>query len=135
MPSKSKDFDQLKALWYEKLAKKGFEDIEDSEGRLVVYHSFQGRSGTGLPSDITANQAKEEYYRLAGHFLHDYTFASTTDRLIWKLHSDGISYRKICEILEQHYNLKTHKSTIHDLITKLAKTMLKTCRENDDDIE
>ena len=59
----NKDFQKLQAQWYDKLKKTGFEDAEQSNGALKCWSATKFK-------DTSRVKAKEEYFRLAGHFLH-----------------------------------------------------------------
>ncbi len=97
---RSQAFKEEEAKWYEKLKQQGFDDIESQskEGQaeyLKVWHHvyFINRYDTAVFSN------KENYYRLAGRLLYDYSFRSSADKRIWKLHSEGRSVRGIAKTL------------------------------------
>lgn len=118
MDFKSKEFKDLKDKWYKKAAKSGFKDIEQDEDNLIVWASHLFRA----TYDATKFQAKEEYYRAAGHFLHDYEFDSKRDRLVWEKHAEGLSIAKIVKELKKK-NRKIHKMLVHEIIKRLASEM------------
>ncbi len=74
-----------------------------------------------------ASENKEEYYRMAGHFLHDHKFESTSDKIIWRLHSEGVSIVDIVYYLKSK-KFKTYKRKVHETIQKLAEEMGGRCR-------
>ncbi len=119
MKPQSKQFNNLKSLWYKKLADSGFTDIENSEGLLNTWASEPRSYNTVLSSE-----SKQEYYRLAGHFLHDYKFANTTDKIIWQYHSDGISHRDIVILLKNHQVI-TERNKVLSSIQRLRTAMTK----------
>ena len=114
-PNNSKEFKALQAKWNKKLAKSGFYDIEQEDGNLKSWHSFRfqaaGKDGSGA--------AKEEYYRLAGQFYHDYAFKNNFEKKVWYLNSEGFSAREIAK--------KTNKSRalVGRIINELTAEMLK----------
>ena len=111
---------QLQALtqkWYQKLKKSGFDDIEMPNGKwLKQYHNeyYQARY---TPLEF---QNKEEYFRKARHFLIEHAFESEKDRLVWQLHSEGLSLREITKKLK--IKLKHHH--VGDIIVRLRNIML-----------
>lgn len=112
----------LQKVWDERLANAGFEDIEQREdGNLKSWASSHFASPSS--HNPTAFQAKEEYYRLAGQFLYDYTFASPLERAIWKYHSEGVSVYKIPQLLKKKGVKVPKRSRIHQIIQKLANEM------------
>lgn len=97
-------FKKLNAAWYKKLKGIGFKDAEQqtvlkkaygsplaTEDRLKTWSSsfFRGRYNQ------TQYEARETYYRLAGQFLNEHSFENELEHKIWKLHSDGLSFKSI----------------------------------------
>src|SRR5215813_13107079 len=94
MPSKK--FERLKAQWYRKLAKSGFEDIEDDKGQLRKDTSKRRMQSR----DRSEIEALAEYYRRAEHWLLERpTPWDPRHRDIWALHSEGLSYGVISKRL------------------------------------
>ncbi len=89
----STEFQALQAEWDKKLEESGFDDKEQRDGRLKSW-SLKYKN-----SDPSMCQAKQEYYRAAGHFLHEYEFEYPVERRIWELHSQGVSRPPIVQIL------------------------------------
>lgn len=118
--SNNKDLKKLQKTWYEKLKKSGFDDIERNEEDLKV-----GSSSIFLKHKYTRDlwEAKAEYYRLAEHFLNEYRFATTLERVIWEYHTNAISTRNIAEILKRAKIKELSKSRIHTIIQTLARAM------------
>jgi hypothetical protein len=99
----------MKAYWYDKLKESGFQDIEKADGSLK--HPTTNITGyeqreyfrqlnrdNQIQSAITAREALSDYYRLAGHFLNEHTWATTNKkkkktmalhRQVWELHVEG----------------------------------------------
>lgn len=121
---KSKEFLELKAQWDKTLAKAGFEDIEQEDGNLKIWtsHFFKARHNPTLFA------AKEDYYRLAGHFLNEHVFKDETERYVWEMHANGTSIREIAALLKQ-LGLKSYKNKVHKVVQDLTKIML--VRHND----
>lgn len=122
MNNKTKEFKKLQAEWYSKLEDEGFQDVEQDEEHLKRWTSsfFKTRYNP------TLWKAKEEYYRAAGHFLHDYKFSNDTEKLIWELHGEAMSIRNIALVLKAK-GIKSYKRRIHETIQKLAKEMVNKC--------
>lgn len=108
---------QYKALrdkWYAKLAKTGFEDIEDVNSprqMLKAWHSSdiprKARSGGFI--------AIQDYYSRATEFLNNYIFESKFELKVWTLHADGQSLREIAK------QCKCGKDKVRTIVLKLQK--------------
>lgn len=86
---------ELQAEWDKKLKESGFEDIENGLGHLKLWsRSF----GVHHP-DSARVEAAQEYYSMAGKFLHDYEFTSEMQKTIWEYHANGLSIRDIVKVL------------------------------------
>jgi hypothetical protein len=124
MDRNSKEFKDLQRKWYAKAKKSGYEDIEQADGNLKVWHSrlFQINA-----NDITG-EAKKEYYRLAGQFLHAHKFENKGDKIMWELHAGGMSVRDIAKELKRlgfktSRNRVHKKDSVHDKIQALVRIM------------
>lgn len=134
--AKKKTFEQLKAEWYGKLKRSGFKDIEDDQGRLIAYSSdfhkppthdirlYTIISSNGI-NELTAlaRSSSEEYFRLAEHFLNSYDFPSIRHRLVWELHTNGISERRISVQLLKRYPTLT-RGKVQTMVGAMRKVML-----------
>ncbi len=116
LPSK-----KLHAEWNKKLKDSGFIDAEDTSGQLKAYHGSRLFSRS-LPNVDMAS--KEEYYRIAAQFLYEYKDFTDITRLIWELHSQGHTIRDIANSIPH-----PKKSQVYKIIHKLAKIMLATYQE------
>lgn len=123
MNNQTKELKKLQTKWYAKLKKEGFDDIEQLDGNLKVWHSqfFKVRH------NATLFQAKEDYYRAAGHFLHDHKFKDERERLIWTLHSDAVSVANIVKALKKK-RYTAYADLVHGTIKELSQIMLDACR-------
>jgi hypothetical protein len=127
--SYSQELEKAQKIWYKKLKDSGFEDVEKDEENLIKYSSrfFNCRVG-GSPFNKESSQsfyeAKEEYYRIAGHFLHDNKFKDEFEKKVWDLHSQGISFRDIAIKVRTKQN-KANKDNIQTLVKELSKEMFK----------
>lgn len=74
---------ELQTQWYQKLTKSGFEDIEDEEGRLLKWSTHASCSSYAAST--------EEYYRLAQQFVYDRRFRGRKDKVVWRLHAQGLT--------------------------------------------
>lgn len=131
MKHNTKEFKDLQAVWDKKLVASGFEDIEQRDGRLKK--SSNTKFGA---SSETAMAAKEEYFRVAGHFLFDYRFANAVERRIWELHCQGEGRPRIVAALraeklwfEQGYNGRRWKRpcsySVQQILERLGAEMMK----------
>lgn len=130
MPPKSKqqsEFEKLQALWYAKLKEEGFEDCEQDEHYMKVASANIFRHNR---SEQAIN-ARSEYYRLAEHFLNEYSFKDATEKLMWKLHSKGAGKCKIARKLKQVTG-KSDRTTVSEAIAILEKIMLDRNNQSDD---
>lgn len=133
MPRESsrKKLKLLQALWYLKLQKAGFKDIETRGGRLKTWTCCM--KTTKARYNSTQNQAKSEYYRRAGFFLHSHNFSSALEREVWELHCDGRSCSRIWKELHCKYKfisgddekpfLKFKINSVRRIISQLRKVM------------
>lgn len=119
MDPNSKDFKDLQAKWYKKLKNSGFEDAEQDETQLK---SWSNNYFT-LRHDIKSFKHKERYYQLAGQFLFSHTFPRIADKLVWQLHSEGHTVRKIAKLLKKQ-GISFHPARIQQLIKKYAELMI-----------
>lgn len=103
-------FKQLKAEWYKRLNKSGFEDQEDQYERLKCYSQVKA-----------PEEAKVEYYRLAGQFLYEYEFALPLHRSIWALHAGGFGRNAICSRLRVMSKVKTTPAKVRRILEKLGR--------------
>ncbi len=122
----SQSFKALNAEWEAKLKDSGFEDIERDENNLKEYASSDFKKRPEY------DQSKEEYYRLAGQFFHDYSFRGPNrewKKRVWGLHAEGKSIREIIKILDPEGKEPFGKlfKQIQPAIAKLAKVMVKKC--------
>jgi hypothetical protein len=112
---------ELKDSWGKKLEKTGFEDIERSDGTLKRWDSFYfAREKHGHHHG--GREFKEEYYRLAGHFLHDFPFKTDRDRKIWDLHAQGKTIKFITNMLKKQ-GYKINDSLVSESVSRLSTTM------------
>lgn len=138
MTKKQAEFKKLQDKWYKKLEKSGFEDIEQADGNLKQWHSqyfitrhttFEGKSSWNKKKKLDATwfTSQEEYYQLAGAFLHDHEFSSKTEKLIWEMHSNGMSQVDIYKALLKKGN-KVYRDGIRNVVNTLAKIMVDKCQ-------
>lgn len=109
----------LAEKWNDKLEASGLENIEQEDGNLKLWssHFFKSRF------NATIFSAKEEYYRVAGHFLHDYPFKNRVSREVWKLHSEGMGMKNILPSIKK-MRLKVNAKQISELINQFSEMMM-----------
>lgn len=127
MDRNSKKFKDLEQRWYKKLKTSGFDDHENGPGKqdLPLVPKKSGALYFLRDKERYASggfEVKQEYYRLAGHFLHEYSFDTDLDFEIWKLHAEGQSVRKTVIILA-HKGIKTYKRQVDECIRRLVLEM------------
>jgi len=121
---RSKQFSTLQAEWYKKLKDSGFNDIERKNGDII--HSAEDNIVTHY--DQNSFEAKRDYNRLAGQFLHDYKFKSNLERLVWEHHVEGMSIRNIVKTLKAK-RINVYKRKIHELLNRLIEEMVTRARK------
>ncbi len=112
-------YEDIRSIWYEKLARDGFEDIESDEDHLKRYH----KSDFNTPKSKQYHMAHAEYFRLAELFLQEYKFESNLDKTIWNYHTNGLTVREIAEVLRKAKVKRTKKDTVNKVILRLAEIM------------
>lgn len=112
-------FKKLNAEWAKKLKASGFKDIESSNGRMDIDKAL---NNVVTKYDQISYAAKEDYYRLAGQFLHDNDFESEFDKIIWENHSSGVAITVIVKILSAKGH-KAYKRKVHERLQKLVAEM------------
>lgn len=111
----SPEFKKLQKIWNKKLTDSGFQDAEQPDGMLKEW-STRFRTHHADPS---LYEAKEEYFRRAGQFLHSHAFEDKDSKRVWSMHAQGVSNRDIAKKLK----VKT-KKRIDDLVKGLKLIML-----------
>jgi hypothetical protein len=123
-------FKELEIKWKKRLERSGFDDIEYEGGCLKkpACGLFITKSnGRDYKLRKVHYDSVEDYYRLAGQFLYDYTFANSKEKLIWKLHAEGISQRNIVIALSKK-GIHTYKLQVHNLLQMLENEMINKCK-------
>jgi hypothetical protein len=118
MHHKSKKFKALQKVWYDKLKKDGFSDIEQEDGKLKAWSS----SFTALAKNTVLREAKTEYYRLVGQFLYDHEFDNALEKYVWELHAEAMGSRGIVKKLRSMGAKVTDKmvlKTIRRLVAEM----------------
>jgi hypothetical protein len=130
MKFSSKEFKALQKEWDKKLADSGFQDAEHPGGddKWLKVSSANIISHKRAKGDTAEDRAayllhKQEYYRIAGHFLYDYNFTSEIDKLVWELHSDGKTERAIVKVLRDN-KLKVGKFLVWQVLKRLKAEMI-----------
>jgi hypothetical protein len=116
---KKSEFNKLKALWYKKLERSGFKDIEQDE----VY--FKNSNVSVIDQRRVTWQSQAEYYQMATDFLNVHPFKSRVERIIWEYHANGISTRDIADILNKVRKNKILRMTVWRIVKRLEIIMKK----------
>lgn len=93
----------------------GFDDLEDTRHEqrpLLAWHSLKWTK-----RDAGQIQAQAQYYRDATAFLNEHDFTDDHERLIWFLHSEGLSVREI------EREISYSRNHVHKIITQLREVM------------
>ena len=132
MDPNNKEFKKLQAQWYAKLARKGFEDIESRPaqfGDQCILKEFESSKFYNRNRHIDSFIAQEEYFRLAGQFLHEYKFKSKFEQKIWRMHCEGLGLDEIVTIINTRRE-RLQRTAISLIIKRLSKVMLALVRKN-----
>jgi hypothetical protein len=118
----SPSFLKLKAKWDKKLARSGFVDIEKED--FLKWSPAQAMTRTAMHQDRSLDESKQEYFRLAGHFLYDYKFPNKQDKFIWTQHCEGISIDTMFSLLKRE-GLRPVRDRIRKSIERSRHEMYK----------
>jgi|SRR5579872_4981217 len=122
-PFKTQEFKKLKARWYRKLHASGFQDIEarvttvTEEYSLRVHHDRYFK----FKHSLTELQQTGDYYYLAAQLLNSVRFRNPRDREVWRLHSEGYSYRGIADQLQMNKDVVGHIVNRYQKCIKISK--------------
>lgn len=143
-------YEKTRDVWYDKLKKSGFKDIEKNEYDLI-------RSSLPLHMSVEDNIRKKEelesYYRIADNFLNDYEFtdnitklmksdtyqtvtrrkrlrlvkqansADTIEKIIWEYHTNGLKLLEIVAVLKKVQRYATSRSAVYNILRKFKESM------------
>ncbi len=96
---KAKSYEDQRELWYKKLSKSGFNDIETNEFNLKSNSNIFTKKSKKYQNG--GHDAKYEYFYMARQFLNDYEFESKRQEIIWEYHSEAISITDIRDTLQK----------------------------------
>lgn len=117
---KSKSFKKLQSIWYRKLKRSGFNDIEQDEIYLKQYAGIREPNideNSGIPANNIGNTRKYNYYRNCREHLGNHEFKTKWDRRVFEMHSEGVGIREIAK------KLKTYRRRVHEAIQRMVKEM------------
>lgn len=117
---KPETYEEIRAVWYAKLEKSGFVDIEQDENDLKVWSTLFTRKRTK-----ELKESREAYYYMARSFLNDYKFANNVERIIWEYHTEGIGVRDIAKTLAKAGVQKYKRNKTWTIINRLETIMKK----------
>jgi hypothetical protein len=110
---------QLQNKWSKILKDSGFVDIENNKGNIKEWsRSLFQKKGQYL-TELTKQSAKQDYYRLAGHFLYEFTNFTEANKPLWDMHSQGMSIREISKVTG------VGKSTVGSMLKSLSNEMIR----------
>lgn len=112
MKRTSKEFLELQAHWYQKLADQGFEDCEV----LKKGEWYLKKTSSQLKYKVAHMQieAKVEFYRVIQMKMNEQPIRDPIDLEILTLYAQGVSQKKIREQL----SVRLHRSTIYERLTR-----------------
>lgn len=116
------EFKELNEKWTKKLKESGFEDIETTN---KLTENLKTPHSRYFFSRYTPEQIEETltYYNNCMTFYWSYkNFKSNREREIWLLHSEGMTKRKIAEVLQSR-GIKICHNLVQYYIGRLKKIM------------
>lgn len=126
--------------WYSKLKKSGFEDIEWYDKKRAKGQNSDFLIDQSSKIRASYRQSIAEHYRLCRNFLTHYKFRDRKEKLIFKLYTDGTTYRSILKILKEkdlrskrNYYYFTKSGKVGMSLFKLSRSyiprLIKICHE------
>lgn len=94
----SPKFKKLQKKWYDKLAKSGFQEIEDTNSPREMLKQWHNNYFRNKNRQLTFKE-KETYFKNATWFLHSHVFETSLEKRIWEAHSDGLSLSETATLL------------------------------------
>ena len=91
-------FKRLRDAFYEKLKDSGFRDIENEWGEITDHKTAHDLKAIIAVRDGQMEDVRDYYTWALGMLIHG-TFKLPVDRKIWEMHADGLSTRKIAEVV------------------------------------
>lgn len=115
------EFYKLRQKWYDKLERKGFEDIEWTQPKGHAESPYFARKAAANLLATYKPETEEHFRRCNIHANHG-KFENNTDKHIFKLYVQGKSYREILKIIQTNPRVKCngkHASYIHYRIHRI----------------
>jgi len=114
MKPKDQSYKKLEQLWYDKLKKEGFQDIENTktDERLLKEWDFNFFRNQ---FNLIQYESTLGYYDQAKEILVSESFKSEIHKKVWELHCEGLSERSIAVRVKEY-----KKSMIHYIIANIA---------------
>lgn len=134
MSKKDMDFLKLQKLWYGKLKKSGFIDIEE-RGILKDYpgsrllRDYCRKKGNFY--DTSRLEEKQNYFRFASQLLWTHSFRSSFEKRIFLLHSEGFSLREISKVIKRKMSPDTIRLLLKPLRQKVYSLMLEESHDEE----
>ena len=116
-PFKDPKFKKLKAQWYKKLEKSGFDDIEDHnypDDPLRCYHALDFKKVSPEKYEQVT-----KYYENARQLLFTYKFPNDSIRRIWELYVEGTTVREIEKQVRKY-----KKTRIAEIINEIIQCQM-----------
>jgi hypothetical protein len=113
-------FKELDYEWKQKLEDSGFQDIEKSED------GYKLRKQTFDAEEPIKHQMQVEQNNLCHRILSEYSFKRDLDKLIFELHTQGLSVRQIESYLTKHAYKSIYFTRIGRIINQIKKDFLRT---------
>lgn len=113
-----KELIALQKEWYKKLKEDGFQDIEYFDSNMEAKDMMYREATKFAIASVDTFTSTEQYYIEARQFLHSHSFLSNRDKIVWTNYTDGLSYRKIGEIVG------LSAASIMSIVKRIEKIML-----------
>jgi hypothetical protein len=112
------EFKKLQAEWAQKLADSGFQDIEKGELDTVIRPQI-------IKTQKNQYIGGTDYFTFCQEILRLFRFKKEIHRIIFSLHSEGMSERDICQRLKQNQRVTFSQKGINLIIHRVKEQYLK----------
>jgi hypothetical protein len=116
-----KQFADLQAAWYQKLADSGFKDIEWTDHKTGYGQNSYVKPENRRVLKPETFTAKQYYYAMADAYLAHNTRLKGVDRFLFKMHADGATYQEISDAHTIKYNRYMSIYTVYYRIKSIAE--------------
>lgn len=116
----SSELKKLQKQWYCKLAKAGFEDIEDTDSKNEMLKRWDSLYFLSR-YDAKSFEEHQRYYQRASQFLESNYFDTSFEKAIWALWTEGKTIKEIEKRLKslEYRKIRTQARQLNKITEKL----------------